>query len=111
MRKEKAAEELQLHSDQGFQYTSHAYFSLTKEYGMIPHVKSGQLLREPAPLGTMPWLRISFPFSSRNVLTATSFSLSSQARSLIDDFIWFYNHERIQLKTKLTPLQKRRQLA
>ena len=30
---------------------------------------------EPAPLGTMPWLRISFPFSSRNVLTATSFPL------------------------------------
>ena len=75
MRKEKDAGELQLHSDQGFQYTSHAYFSLTKEYGMIPHVKPGQLLREPAPLGTMPWLRISFPFSSRNVLTATSFSL------------------------------------
>jgi len=35
----------------------------------------------------------------------------SQARSLIDDFIWFYNNERIQLKIKLRPLQKRRQLA
>ena len=75
LRKEKAAGELQLHSDQGFQYTSHAYFSLTKEYGMIPHVKTGKLLREPAPLGTMPWLRISFPFSSRNVSIATSFPL------------------------------------
>jgi len=27
----------------------------------------------------------------------------------MDNFIFFYNHERIQLKTKLTPLEKRRQ--
>ena len=33
-----------------------------------------------------------------------------QAKMLIDNFIYFYNHERIQLKTKLTPLEKRRQL-
>jgi len=37
MRKEKkrAAAELQIHSDQGFQYTWQAYFDLTK-YGIIP---------------------------------------------------------------------------
>ena len=34
-----------------------------------------------------------------------------QAKLLIDNFIYFYNHERIQLKTKLTPLEKRRQFA
>ena len=28
--------ELHLHSDQGFQYTSQAYFDLTKEYGILP---------------------------------------------------------------------------
>jgi len=28
----------------------------------------------------------------------------SDARQLIADYIYFYNHERIQLKTKLTPL-------
>ena len=32
-----------------------------------------------------------------------------QAKLLIDNFIYFYNHERIQLKTKLTPLELRRQ--
>ena len=32
-----------------------------------------------------------------------------QAGSLIDDFIYFYNNERIQRTTKLTPLEKRRQ--
>ena len=30
-----------------------------------------------------------------------------EARSLIDDFIFFYNHQRIQTKTKLTPLELR----
>ena len=36
MEKEKVAGELHLHSDQGFQYTSQAYFNLTQEYGIIP---------------------------------------------------------------------------
>ena len=34
--KKKVAGRLQLHSDQGFQYTSQAYFNLTKEYGITP---------------------------------------------------------------------------
>ena len=35
-KKEKVTTELQLHSDQGFQYTSQAYFHLTKSYGITP---------------------------------------------------------------------------
>lgn len=34
--KKTVAAELQLHSDQGFQYTSQAYFQLTQEYGITP---------------------------------------------------------------------------
>ena len=30
-----------------------------------------------------------------------------QANQLIDDFIYFYNHERIQLKTGVAPLERR----
>ena len=33
-----------------------------------------------------------------------------EARLLIDEYIHFYNHERIQLKTKLTPYELRSQL-
>ena len=38
MRREKkrVAAELQLHSDQGFQYTSQAYFKLIQSYGITP---------------------------------------------------------------------------
>ena len=34
-----------------------------------------------------------------------------EARQLIDEYIDFYNNERIQTKTSLTPLEKRRQAA
>ena len=36
VKKEKVAGELHLHSDQGFQYTSHGYFKLTQSYGITP---------------------------------------------------------------------------
>lgn len=32
-----------------------------------------------------------------------------EARLIIDEYIYFYNNERLQLKTKLTPLEKRSQ--
>ena len=35
-RKEKVTGELQLHSDQGFQYASQSYFALTTQYGITP---------------------------------------------------------------------------
>ena len=35
-KKEKVTGELQLHSDQGFQYTSQGYFKLTQSYNIIP---------------------------------------------------------------------------
>ncbi len=32
-----------------------------------------------------------------------------EARLLIDEYIYFYNYQRIQLKTKLTPMEYRSQ--
>ena len=39
MQKEKVTEELQIHNDKGFQYTSTAYHNLTKEYGITPSMQ------------------------------------------------------------------------
>ena len=36
--KKRVAAELQLHSDQGFPYTSQAYFKLTQSYGITPSI-------------------------------------------------------------------------
>ena len=69
MRKEKkrVAAELQLHSDQGFQYTSQAYFKLTqtiRHYAF--HVKTREIRM------TMPWQKISSPSSKQSVFTDTN---------------------------------------
>ena len=37
----------------------------------------------------------------------TKIASFEEARQLIDDYIYFYNHQRIQSKTKLTPLELR----
>ena len=39
----------------------------------------------------------------------TKLKTYEEAKSLIDEYIYFYNHERLQLKTKLTPIEKRNQ--
>ena len=100
-KKEKVTAELQLHSDQGFQYTSQAYFRLTQLYNITPSMS-----------------RRGNPYD--NALAENFFSILKteciyrvqprtyeEARLLIGDFIHFYNYQRIQIKTKLTPLELR----
>ncbi len=103
MKKEKkrVAAELQLHSDQGFQYTSQAYFKLTQSYGITPSMS-----------------RKGNPYD--NAIAENFFSILkteciyrhkprtfSEAQNMIDDYIYFYNHERIQIKTGVAPLTLR----
>ena len=102
-RKEKVTAELQLHSDQGFQYTSNQYFKLIQSYGITPSMS-----------------RRGNPYD--NALAENFFSILKteciyrvrprtyeEARLLIGEYIHFYNYQRIQLKTKLTPMEYRRQ--
>ena len=99
--KKKAAEELQLHSDQGAQYASQAYFELTQQYGITPSMS-----------------RRGNPYD--NAMTENFFSILkteciyrhkpatfSEANEMIDRYIHFYNHECIQTKTGVAPLTLR----
>ena len=43
------------------------------------------------------------------VLNTIKAAKRAEARRIIDDYIFFYNHQRIQTKTKLTPMEFRRQ--
>ena len=74
---------MQLHSDQGFQYTSHGYFKLTQSYGITPSM------------------------SRRGNCYDNAMKTFQQANDLIDEYIDFYNHERLQTKTGLAPLSLR----
>ena len=103
MKKEKkrVAAGLGLHSDQGFQYASQAYFNLTQAYGI-----------------TLSMSRKGNPYD--NAMAENLFSLLkteciyrrkpaafSEANERIDRYIHFYNHEHIQLKTGEAPLARR----
>jgi transposase InsO family protein len=103
--KEKVATELHLHSDQGFQYTSHGYFNLTQEYGIKPSMSRRGNCYDNALAENF------FSILKTEAIYRQKIQTFDEARTLIDDYIFFYNHERIQLKTKLTPLELRRQFA
>ena len=102
-RKEKVTAELQLHSDQGFQYTSQAYFNLTKSYGITPSMS-----RRGNPYDNA-MAENFFSILKTECIYRTKLRTYEDARILISEYIHFYNNERIQLKTKLTPLEKRNQ--
>ena len=102
-RKEKVTAELQLHSDQGFQYTSNQYFKLTKSYGITPSMS-----RRGNPYDNA-MAENFFSILKTECIYRTKLKTYEDARILISEYIHFYNNERIQLKTKLTPLEKRSQ--
>ena len=102
-RKEKVTAEVQLHSDQGFQYTSQAYFRLTQSYGITPSMS-----RRGNPYDNA-LAENFFSILKTECIYRAKLKTYEEARLLIGEYIHFYNNERIQLKTKLTPLEKRSQ--
>ena len=102
-RKEKVTAELQLHSDQGFQYTSHAYFKLTQGYHITPSMSSKGNPYDNAMAENF------FSILKTECIYRTKLQSYEEASLLIADYIRFYNNERIQTKTKLTPHEKRSQ--
>ncbi len=105
MAKEKVAGSLYLHSDQGFQYTSGAYFNLTQEYGITPSMS-----RRGNPYDNA-LAENFFSMLKSECISRQKIQSFDQARQLIDDYIHFYNFERFQLKYRLTPFQIRSQTA
>lgn len=100
-KKEKVTAELQLHSDQGFQYTSQAYFKLTQSYGITPSMS-----RRGNPYDNA-LAENFFSILKTECIYRTKLKSYDEARLIIDQYIYFYNYQRIQLKTKLTPYEKR----
>lgn len=100
-KKERVTAELQLHSDQGFQYTSHGYFKLTQAYGITPSMS-----RRGNPYDNA-LAENFFSILKTECTYRTKLNSFEEARALIDEYIHFYNYQRIQTKTKLTPMELR----
>ena len=99
--KKKVAAELQLHSDQGFQYTSHAYFKLTQSYGITPSMSRRGNCYDNAMAENF------FSILKTECIYRHKPKTFSEANDMIDRYIYFYNHERIQTKIGVAPLALR----
>ena len=99
--KKKIAAELQLHSDQGFQYTSQAYFKLTQSYGITPSMS-----RRGNPYDNA-MAENFFSILKTECIYRHKPQSFQEANDMIDSYIHFYNHERIQIKTGVAPLTLR----
>ena len=102
-KKEKVTGDLQLHSDQGFQYTSNPYFKLTQSYGITPSMS-----RRGNPYDNS-LAENFFSILKTECIYRVKLQTYEEARLLICQYIDFYNNDRIQTKTKLTPFEKRSQ--
>ncbi len=102
-KKEKVTGELQLHSDQGFQYTSQAYYNLTKSYNITQSMS-----RRGNPYDNA-MAENFFSILKTECIHRVKIKTYEEAKQIIDEYIYFYNNQRIQLKTKLTPMEYRRQ--
>jgi putative transposase len=90
-----------LHSDQGYQYSSPRYRHLTQEYGLVPSMSRRGNCWDNAPMESF------FGSLKEEEVRHWKNPTFRQARIWIDDYIHFYNYERIQLKTRRTPFQLR----
>ena len=84
-----------------FQYTSTAYNTLTKEYNILPSMS-----RAGNPLDNSPAENF-FSILKTECINPHKPVDILDAKIMIDEYINFYNFERIQLKTKLTPFESR----
>ena len=103
--RKEVADGLILHSDQGSQYTSQGYYDLVKQYGILPSMSRPGIPLDNAPVENF------FGILKTECIYRQKFQTIKQAKSVINEYIHFYNFERIQLKYGLTPFEKRRQTA
>ena len=98
---EKVADGLILHSDQGASYTSHAYFSLTKCYGIILSMsRRGNCYDNSVIESFFGTLKTESIYREK----PRDFD---EAERMIAQYIRFYNEDRLQLKSGQTPLEVR----
>ena len=101
--KEKVTDGLALHSDQGFQYTSQEYFNLTQAYHISPSMS-----RRGNPYDNA-LAENFFSILKTECIHRVKLKTFTETELVIDEYIHFYNHVRLQSKTKLTPVEFRNQ--
>lgn len=95
-----------VHSDQGSQYTSHAYHNMLPQVGaQISMSRRGNCFDNASMESFFSHLKVEalYPYDIRSI---------DEAQRRIEEFIRFYNEDRAQRKlNKLTPVEYRNQLS
>ena len=102
---EKVTNGLALHSDQGSQYTSKAYFDLSQEYHFSPSMSSPGCPYDNAAMENF------FGTLKCECLYRAHYSTKAEVEQLVGEYVHFYNYERINLKNGLTPVEIRSKAA
>lgn len=92
---------LLLHSDQGRQYSCQAYWQFSQANGLTLSMSRRGNCWDNAPMESFFGQLKEEAFQH---LRNPSFE---QVRQIVDDYVYFYNYERIQLKTRQTPFERR----
>ena len=90
-----------LHSDNGFQYTSQAYYNVAIANGIKPSMSSVGCPYDNACAENF------FSMLKTECIYRAKPQTFDEAKALVDEYIYFYNNERIQLKTGQTPMEVR----
>ena len=90
-----------LHSDNGFQYTSRAYYNVAKANGIKP-----SMLSVGCPCDNT-CAENFFSMLKTECIYRAKPQTFEEAEELVDEYIYSYNNERIQRKTGLTPVEVR----
>jgi transposase InsO family protein len=90
-----------LHSDQGFQYTSQGYHAMMLKYAITPSMSRRGNCWDNAVMENF------FGHLKEEALRYVRNPTLADLKQIIDDYVNFYNYERIQLKTKQTPFEQR----
>ncbi|MBT3319860.1 MAG: IS3 family transposase [Clostridia bacterium] len=98
---EKFANGLILHSDQGTQYTSHAYKALSEEHSFLPSMSRAGNPYDNAVMENF------FGILKTECLYRTSLRNFDEAEEIVNKYVTFYNYRRLKLKTSMTPYEKR----
>jgi putative transposase len=99
--KEPVTDGLLLHSDQGFQYTSHGYHMLIQALSITPSMSRRGNCWDNAVMENF------FGHLKEEALRHLRNPSLDELRQIVDDYVYFYNFERIQLKTRQTPFELR----
>lgn len=95
-----------LHSDRGFQYTSHAYTNFTASHHVLRSMSRVGRCIDNAPMESF-WSHYKDEAYERQ-----EFATYEELVASIDRYIYFYNHKRFQTKLNgLTPVEFRDQAA